>query len=299
MILSCRSHYFRDLMSQNAMLVGEDREGLDAKSYPALCLLPFTEEQIRSYLKSCLESRELRQAAFDLIARVHNLPELAQRPYLLSLISAKLEELETLSVRGETINTARLYDLFVGSWLNRDDGKHQLNPVHKRRLMEDLAAAMWREGAKQWDSDRLENWFDDFLAADENRALAGAYQSKDHDVLKEDLRTATFVLRPDIEEKHFRFAHTSLQEFFLASYLRDACASGRASAGTCRCRRWKRSISSAKSWPGSGGTDWQSVPPRPRTDWQSVLPRPWTWERSMPSLAATVCVRRRLPSATG
>ena len=222
MILSCRSHYFRDVMSQNAMLVGEDREGLDAKSYPALCLLPFTEEQIRGYLESCLKSPEHGRAAFDLIARVHNLPELAQRPYLLSLISGQLEQLETLSVRGETVNAARLYDLFVRSWLNRDDGKHQLNPTHKRRLMEDLAAAMWREGSKQWDVDRLENWLDDFLADHANRALAGAYQNKERDVLKEDLRTATFVLRPDTEEKHFRFAHTSLQEFFLAGYLTRA-----------------------------------------------------------------------------
>src|SRR5207302_53323 len=54
MILSCRSHYFRDVLSQNAMLVGEDREGLDAGSYPALCLLPFTEKQIRGYLTSFL-----------------------------------------------------------------------------------------------------------------------------------------------------------------------------------------------------------------------------------------------------
>jgi WD40 repeat protein/uncharacterized protein YjbI with pentapeptide repeats len=222
MILSCRSHYFHDIMSQNAMLVGEDREGLDAKSYPALCLLPFTEDQIRGYLASFLRSPERAGAAFDLIGRIHNLPELAQRPYLLALITSRLEELETLGVRGETVNAARLYDLFVRSWLNRDDGKHQLNPTHKRRLMEDLAAAMWREGAKQWDVDRLESWLDDFLAADENRALAGAYYTKDRDVLKEDLRTATFVLRPDAEEKHFRFAHTSLQEFFLAAYLARA-----------------------------------------------------------------------------
>ena len=88
--------------------------------------------------------------------------------------------------------------------------------------MEDLAAAMWRDGAKQWEADRLESWLDEFLADEANRALAGAYQTKDSDVLKEDLRTATFVLRPDTEEKHFRFAHTSLQEFFLAAYLARA-----------------------------------------------------------------------------
>jgi len=222
MIISCRSHYFRDVMSQNAMLVGEDREGLDARSFPALCLLPFTEDQVRGYLVSFLGDPEHARAAFDLIARVHNLPELAKRPYLLTLISSQLGQLETLSVRGETVNAARLYDLFVRSWLNRDEPKHQLNPAHKRRLMEDLAAAMWREGAKQWDVDHLENWLDEFLAADGNRALAGAYQNKDRDVLKEDLRTATFVLRPDTEEKHFRFAHTSLQEFFLAGYLARA-----------------------------------------------------------------------------
>ena len=81
---------------------------------------------------------------------------------------------------------------------------------------------MWREGAKQWDVDRLEYWLDEFLADADNRALAGAYQTKERDVLKEDLRTATFVLRPDTEEKHFRFAHTSLQEFFLAGYLARA-----------------------------------------------------------------------------
>ena len=38
------------------MLVGEGREGLDPKSYPALCLLPFTADQIRRYLESCLGS---------------------------------------------------------------------------------------------------------------------------------------------------------------------------------------------------------------------------------------------------
>ena len=227
MILSCRSHYFRDAMSQNSMLVGEDREGLDTKSYPALCLLPFTEEQIRGYLKSFLGNQERATAAFDLIARIHNLPELAKRPYLLTLITSKLEELENFSVRGETVNAARLYDLFVQSWLNRDDGKHQLDPAHKRQMMEDLAAAMWRSEAKVWDAYRLERWLEEFLVADENRALAASYVGKDRNVLKEDLRTATFVLRPDTQEKEFRFAHTSLQEFFLASFLARALREGK------------------------------------------------------------------------
>jgi hypothetical protein len=45
-------------------------------------------------------------------------------------------------------------------------------------------------------------------------------------VLKEDLRTATFVLRPDTESDRFRFAHTSLQEFFMAEFLHEALREG-------------------------------------------------------------------------
>jgi hypothetical protein len=43
---------------------------------------------------------------------------------------------------------------------------------------------------------------------------------KDRELLKEDLRTATFLVRQG--EAEFRFAHTSLQEFFLAAYLHRA-----------------------------------------------------------------------------
>ncbi|WP_395740501.1 eIF2A-related protein [Prosthecobacter sp.] len=222
LLLSCRSHYFRDVWSQNAMLTGEDREGIDRSQYPSFCLLPFDEAQIRGYLTSFLGDEKRGGEAFDLIASIHNLRDLAERPYLLTLISGRLGELEALQMRGETVNAARLYDLVVRSWLGRDDGKHHLDPMHKRRLMEALAAALWRSGEKQWDADRLEEWFDEFLH--QNPAIASAYASKDRSLLKEDLRTATFVLRPDTEEKHFRFAHTSLQEYFLASHLARALA---------------------------------------------------------------------------
>jgi WD40 repeat protein/uncharacterized protein YjbI with pentapeptide repeats len=222
MLLSCRSHYFRDVWSQNAMLTGEDREGIDRSQYPAFCLLPFDEGQIRGYLTSFLGDEKRGGEAFELIASIHNLRDLAERPYLLSLISGRLGELEALQMRGETVNTARLYDLVVLSWLSRDDGKHHLDAMHKRRLMEALAAALSRSGEKQWDVDRLEEWFDEFLYR--NPAIASAYANKDRALLKEDLRTATFVLRPDTEAKHFRFAHTSLQEYFLASHLFRALA---------------------------------------------------------------------------
>src|SRR6185295_6003523 len=134
----------RDVWDQNSMLVGEDREGLERQRFPALCLLPFTEPQIRAYLKSLLGDELSANRAFEVIASIHNLRDLAQRPYLLYLISGQLGALEDLRARGEQVNAARLYELVVRSWLSRDDGKHQIDPAHKRRLMEDLAATLWR-----------------------------------------------------------------------------------------------------------------------------------------------------------
>ncbi len=217
LLISCRSHYFRDVWSQNAMLTGEGREAIHRGRYPAFCLLPFTEEQIRGFLTSFTGSSERATEVFNVLNSVYNLRELAERPYLLSLITEHVGDIEALATRGETVNTARLYDLVVRSWLNRDDGKHQIEPPHKRRLMEELAASLWRDGVNQWDVDRLEDWLDHYLL--NNPALERAYQNRERAILKEDLRTATFVLRPDTEEKQFRFAHTSLQEFFLAGYL--------------------------------------------------------------------------------
>ena len=53
-------------------------------------------------------------------------------------------------------------------------------------------------------------------------APAAGADLKTFALLEEDFRTATFVLRPDTSADEFRFAHTSLQEYFLARYLWQA-----------------------------------------------------------------------------
>jgi WD40 repeat protein len=227
MLMSCRSHYFRNVQEQNAMLTSEHRDGIKGLDYQALILLPFGEEQIETYLSKSLRlDKDKLQGVLELIRSVHNLPEMAERPYTLSLIAQHIPQIEQLSLRGETIQGVTLYQSMVDSWLSRDTGKHQFSPQHKKQLMEYLAAALWKSGQRQWSVDDLDEWLDDFLY--ENPKLASAYQNFDRAVLKEDLRTATFIVRPD--DEHFRFAHTSLQEFFLASYLHRALQNdGRAS----------------------------------------------------------------------
>jgi WD40 repeat protein/uncharacterized protein YjbI with pentapeptide repeats len=227
MILSCRSHYFKDVWSQNAMLTGEDREGVKAADYRAFIILPWNEEQIRDYLGHVVGPERV-DPVMDLFRAVHNLRDLAQRPYLLSVLADHLGELEGYRAAGRPVRSVDVYEMLVRRWLGRDAGKHHFIEAHKRLLMEDLAAALAADGSREWPWERLQTWLSDYLRG--NERFAYRYRGQDPDVLDEDLRTATFVLRPDLGEarlERFRFAHTSLQEYFLALHLKRALDQGR------------------------------------------------------------------------
>ena len=216
LIISCRSHYFQDVWNQQAMLTGNDRAPVKAKHYKAVVMLPFGDGQITSYITQVF-GKERTESIRELMEEVHNLSELAQRPYLLSVIAENVERLETLRARGQTVSAVTLYDLIVKRWLLRDDGKHTFSPSDKVRLMEDLAAAMWKSEAREWKWERLERWMREYLVSDP--VFASRYEGDKRDRLEEDLRTATFVLRRDDSEESFLFAHRSLQEYFLACAL--------------------------------------------------------------------------------
>ena len=74
---------------------------------PGIERILFTEEQIQSYLTDFLGSPARGVEAFEIIESIHNLRDLAERPYLLSLIISRLGELEALKARGERVNAAR------------------------------------------------------------------------------------------------------------------------------------------------------------------------------------------------
>ena len=224
---SCRSHYFKTLSDQNATFRGEDRDGIRPAYYRVWYLLPFDDDQIRDYLSQTMkgDSRQV-ESALGLFRLVHNLRELAPRPYLLSLMAGQIGELERRGARGEVVRGVTLYKSLVDEWLTRDNSKHKLRSEDKLYLMEDIAADMWREGAGEWPWSRVLDWLTQRL--DERAVWHTRYfrPGVPLELLEEDFRTATFVLRPDDSQDRFRFAHTSLQEYFLARYLHRALLEG-------------------------------------------------------------------------
>ncbi|HSW26844.1 MAG TPA: NACHT domain-containing protein, partial [Burkholderiaceae bacterium] len=227
LLVSCRTHFFRSLREQTTHFTGEDRSDKTAEAFEAMTLLPFSDEQVREYLAKAVPGADVAQL-IELIESVHNLPELAQRPYTLSLIADHVPALERRRAAGQPIYGITLYREMVQSWLERDKGKQHLKPEHKLRLAAHLAATLWRQGQRLMPAIRLEAWFSAWLA--EQPDIARRYAHVTPDKLDEDLRNSTFLVRVDGEsdaQSGFRFAHSSMQEYFVAQYLFDAAAADR------------------------------------------------------------------------
>jgi uncharacterized protein YjbI with pentapeptide repeats len=231
LLITCRTQFFRTLTDQAKHFLAEDRDGIVRQDYRALVLLPFDEAQIRHYLQLALPGED-PDRILDLFRSVHNLSELAERPYTLSLLTDRIAEIESWKMAGRKVTGVTVYGAFTAAWLKRDDPKHTFLPAHKALLMEYLAAELWRRGRKTWSVDDLEQWLVDFLAGHPELtrhygAAADGGLNDRHliELFKEDLRTATFLMREG--EAAFRFAHTSLQEYFLACHLHRALQENR------------------------------------------------------------------------
>jgi WD40 repeat protein len=224
-LISCRSHYFPTLAKQNATLLEEARgilrPGLtrpDNDENPELIcdstlLLPFEENQIKSYLTRTLGEAEADRA-MEVIAGIHDLTELSRQPYLLRLIREQIARLEIMKSQGKPVNTASLYGLFVADWLQRDEGKHTIEPEDKLRLMERLAAQMWSDRQRGWTYEQLQRWA---LVQMENEPDWRFRYQQHAELIAKDLHTAAFIVR--YGESSFRFIHTSMQEYFVAAHL--------------------------------------------------------------------------------
>lgn len=219
-LVTCRTQYFPNLQAQNSHFTQSERGEFTSKSYRALVLLPWTEGQVRRYLSHALPELDLDQL-LDIVRSVHNLQEMTQRPYTLKLITEFIPDIEKDRAEGRTVYGVSLYRKMVEKWLARDSGKHHIKPEHKLRLASHLAVHLWRTGRNALPAEELNSWFHEWLATETD--IGRRYNNLHPDQLEEDLRTATFLARQDEREaSSFRFAHTSLLEYFLARYLFNA-----------------------------------------------------------------------------
>ena len=217
LMISCRTHYFRSIEQQNAFFDTRKRGAAAGDDYLTLTLLPWGNEHIETYLGKRLAEADA-QKLLHIIRTTYDLEQLASRPVLLAMMSEQLEALLRKAKDGTAITAAQMYNITVAEWIARDDGKHHLAPEHKPLLMGALAAAMWDDGVEAWSADRLDPW----LLRTALALFDGRYPPQFAAAMQNDLRTATFIVRPDTQR--FNFAHRSFMEYFLARFWVDAIA---------------------------------------------------------------------------
>lgn len=225
-LISCRTHYFKDIATQRSFFSGQGRERISPdEQIKTYYLLSFTREQIETYLNFFFDKEEAA-LALSLIEETYNLQELAERPVFLEFIRQTIRRIEQEKQAGRVINIARLYDIFIEQSLERDNPKHVLPVREKKRLLAALALDLHRQRRDALSVDALEDWFDEAVQhfPKLRRALEGGGSLPNAERFLQDLRNASFLIRPGSEE--FRFGHTSVREYFLANAIHRAICDG-------------------------------------------------------------------------
>jgi WD40 repeat protein len=221
-LVSCRTHFFRDVAAQRSFLSGMDRAGIDANAdVQVFLLLPFKADQIEAYLRLHLGPEQAARA-IELIGETYDLRQLAERPILLRFIRETFGRIEEEKLAGRTINLCRLYDILVEQTLARDDPKHVIPLNEKTILLRRLAHTLHRDGLSELSHTKLNDWF--VVAATALPRLAPVLSGTDgltqSEIFLQDLRNASLLVR--LGDANFRFAHTSIREYFLADALYHA-----------------------------------------------------------------------------
>ena len=91
-LVSCRTHYFRDLQTQHAFFDARRRGIAQVNDYLCLTLLPWDTESVQAYLGKRLSLDEAEKL-YGVIKTTYNLSELASRPVLLSMMCEQVGQL--------------------------------------------------------------------------------------------------------------------------------------------------------------------------------------------------------------
>lgn len=214
-ILTCRTHYFKNRAEEEALVHGTDSKYendsarelywdlISRKGFKIAYLQPFSESQIVAYVTKARpnDTRKVLKKIRD----TYNLMELSQRPMLLSMIVQSIDK-----IGNSDINQATLYRVFTDVWIHRDKWRDVISPGNKLTFLTDLAQKLWEEGTPTIHYSHLSDFVQDCLSTE----ISSEQERLEID---NEIRTATFLTRD--RNGNYGFAHKSFHEYFFARYL--------------------------------------------------------------------------------
>jgi 3',5'-cyclic AMP phosphodiesterase CpdA len=221
-LLTTRPSHFRSTDEVTTKLF-DQVEAFQGKVFQ---LEPFDKAQQRGFLVRWFEGRgesdpdELADRWMRALARVDNLPELAQTPRMLSFMVGDLELTEIEEAAGHGIVTAAdLYGRLLDRWLKMETDKigprapSVLEQGKRRELLEELALRLWRAGELDVTEDMLQQVAREFLDLPRLELTV--------DRAAQEIGGRTLL---GITGKRWKFAHQSVYEYLLARRLARSLA---------------------------------------------------------------------------
>nr|MBC8443268.1 NACHT domain-containing protein [PVC group bacterium] len=205
-ILTCRTHYFRDQAHVVDVHRGCDLRGMlsETMSFEVIRLNPYTTRNIRSYLRKCFPRKHDRY--WRRIQSVYDLEALAAKPILLAMIVSTLPHMSRS--RGK-LTSAKLYEAYVEFWFRRDAWRTVMNRGQREVFCEELACQLVSQRQTSIHFTKLM----DVIRVD----FPSINGTHDLDYFESDVRTCTFLHRDDAG--NYFFVHRSFAEFFAATKL--------------------------------------------------------------------------------
>ncbi len=224
-IVTCRTHFFRDRPEVLRQFVGDAAEVSPAAGATRLYdliterpgtrigfLREFGKPQIEAFLQRAVPPPADWSVLAEQIRDTHGVGELARTPFLLDLVVRTLPEMASGS--GD-VQLADLYEAYARRWFERDLRKLRKAHALKNDLVEFLAISIWGEPDARLHYGRL---YERAIVFFEDHGVTP--QGADREAIDHEVRTALFLNRsPD---GYYRFRHRSFLEFFVARRLRRA-----------------------------------------------------------------------------
>lgn len=209
LIVTCRTHFFRNKVQL---------EGLE--DFVMLYIPEWGEVELKEYLQKKFDTK-WREHLIK-IKGTNNLPELAQTPLFLELIT------ETLPLLGDHVKRIELYKVYTDKWYNYRTKSNiaMITTEERRSLMKELAMKLYTENRLSCHYTELEEML--------KKSLHRAHSGKTSDLalgevfkldhFRLDLQTCTFLARNPTGD--YSFAHKSFLEFIVAQTLAEDLAKG-------------------------------------------------------------------------
>ena len=216
MLLTCRTHYFRDRPEVEKMFGRRDEFGgtelyqaiVGRPNYRIAFLQELDDPRIQQYLqKACGPSYEKDRQT---IKNIYDLEDLARRPVLLDMVVKSLPQLRAEGEAGRRVTAADLYQVYTRFWTERDDWRMSLTREGKLAFAQELARRLWLEQRTSLHWGELREVTQEHFK--ERLSVSRELEYAEHEV-----RTASFLTRD--AAGNYGFAHRSFLEFFVAQWL--------------------------------------------------------------------------------